>query len=852
LDHDDKILIFGGSSPPATNETWVYDLSDNQWEQKSPTSKPGTRAYPGMTNTRNDDKFVVFGDSNETWVYDLDAYSSPGTFTSAPNNTGGPTNFLNLTWSADLPTSTSISFQFKTGKTLASLLPKKYLGPDGSQSTFYNSSGTSIWTGHDGDVWMQYRAYFRSDANTSTPTLYDIMVSYNRIPDSPNLTTPANDTWVTDSRPTFNWTFRDADSAGQGAFRWQADADSLFSSIDYDSNNTPSAVESYRPATPMKDGSWYWRVSTQDCDGAWGNYSGGRMVKVDSGPPSPFTPGVLPSIWTNCTTPQVVFQTTDNGSGLDHYEVRVDSGPFSTQASPYTIPQQTEGVHVATVRAYDKIGFYRDENVTIYIDLKAPKAFAPYAVPGNWTNNTQPQVFFSTTDETSGMNHYELKIDNGEFGRQTSPYTLPPQVDGVHTVAVRAYDNATNSCEGIAKVYIDTVPPNSFTAVAAPHNWTCLKTPTISFNTTDNTSGIARYEVRVDNESFSVQTSPYILPPLGEGKHAVKVRAFDQAGNIAESIVNVYVDTEPPTQVSIALDGGAIYTENQTVSIDISATDLCSGVREMTFSDDGIQYSTWEPFKTQKSWTFPSAGKKLVYFKARDAAGNEACATAEIIYAPVARIVVTPSTVTVGLELKCQFTAKAYDSGNRELPDLPYVWTVPVGVGSIDSTGLFMAGKTPATGKVTAGFAHKSGMATVVVVQNKAPVVGSISQSSLKIGPDETLNISTSGSSDPDGDILQFLFDFGDGSTSEWINASSTSHSYSKQGKYDLKFKVRDDKDAESGWSPIKKVEVVKGGGGGTMPASSDYTVYLLLIIPIGAVAAGIGLYVMSRKKKVS
>ena len=49
---------------------------------------------------------------------------------------------------------------------------------------------------------------------------------------------------------------------------------------------------------------------------------------------------------------------------------------------------------------------------------------------------------FATSDETSGISHYELAINDGEFIRVTSPYQLEPQPDGEHIITVKAVDQA--------------------------------------------------------------------------------------------------------------------------------------------------------------------------------------------------------------------------------------------------------------------------------------------------------------------------------------------------------------------------------------------------------------------------
>ena len=63
---------------------------------------------------------------------------------------------------------------------------------------------------------------------------------------------------------------------------------------------------------------------------------------------------------------------------------------------------------------------------------------------------------------------------------------------------------------------------------------------------------------------------------------------------------------------------------------------------------------------------------------------------------------------------------------------------------------------------------------------NVAPVaVASASKTSATVN--EVLSFKSSDSSDPDGDAISFLWDFGDGQSSKVANPK---HSYGKQGQY--------------------------------------------------------------------
>ncbi|MGB2980926.1 MAG: kelch repeat-containing protein [Candidatus Zixiibacteriota bacterium] len=75
----DQVVLFGGFHPePGCNDdTWVYDLSDKTWTQQDPSSRPPARMYHDMAYIGGD-QVLLFGGLNsakeilaDTWIYDL-------------------------------------------------------------------------------------------------------------------------------------------------------------------------------------------------------------------------------------------------------------------------------------------------------------------------------------------------------------------------------------------------------------------------------------------------------------------------------------------------------------------------------------------------------------------------------------------------------------------------------------------------------------------------------------------------------------------------------------------------------------------------------------------------------------
>lgn len=133
----------------------------------------------------------------------------------------------------------------------------------------------------------------------------------------------------------------------------------------------------------------------------------------------------------------------------------ITNGVFTGQAT-----FSADGPGVINITVVDIAGNSTSASpINVIVDTTPPLPFDVVATPSGWTNDNQPVITFSTTDAGSGIDHYELAVDQGAFQTVTSPYQLPPQPDGVHTVTVKAFDRAGNVTAESGQIFIDTTPP---------------------------------------------------------------------------------------------------------------------------------------------------------------------------------------------------------------------------------------------------------------------------------------------------------------------------------------------------------------------------------------------------------
>ena len=93
------------------------------------------------------------------------------------------------------------------------------------------------------------------------------------------------------------------------------------------------------------------------------------------------------------------------------------------------------------------------------IDVDPPEEFKIDFFDEEETFNTKPKIFFGASDRLSGIDHYVLKIDDGdEFVLSASagakPFLLPKQPYGRVNLTIKAYDAAGNffSASGSIKI----------------------------------------------------------------------------------------------------------------------------------------------------------------------------------------------------------------------------------------------------------------------------------------------------------------------------------------------------------------------------------------------------------------
>lgn len=108
------------------------------------------------------------------------------------------------------------------------------------------------------------------------------------------------------------------------------------------------------------------------------------------------------------------------------------------------------------------------------IDKEPPLPFEIVVDDEGDPTNPQPLLYFETTDELSGMSHYEIKIGEEDFFRvaveETKPFRLPLLTPGIHQITIRAFDKAGNYIDGTVEVKVESITVPEITICPGTYN----------------------------------------------------------------------------------------------------------------------------------------------------------------------------------------------------------------------------------------------------------------------------------------------------------------------------------------------------------------------------------------------
>lgn len=172
---------------------------------------------------------------------------------------------------------------------------------------------------------------------------------------------------------------------------------------------------------------------------------------------------------------------------------------------------------------------------------------ATHPDPEKWYSNNDPIFNWELPDGVEAVSY--LITDKPTSNPGTVPDGLFDEAkfndiaDGVNYLHLRFRESGAWGPISHFKFQTDTEPPKEFSILVTDDN---TDEPKITFETTDELSGIDHYELKIDKKDWVVIDKalvgkPYSLIDQGYGKHQILVNAVDKAGNITTASTMVTI-----------------------------------------------------------------------------------------------------------------------------------------------------------------------------------------------------------------------------------------------------------------------------------------------------------------------
>ena len=331
----------------------------------------------------------------------------------------------------------------------------------------------------------------------------------------------------------------------------------------------------------------------------------------------------------NDNTPTFSWTGTDAGTGIVHYNISLDLGgliPVGSSSSYTPSTPLADGAHTFHLVASDGNGHARAYSVDFYVDTVAPNLESISPSAGGIVTTSDVTVTWTAFDlaiSPSGLDRTEVRLDSGQWMNEGlgSTHHFIDVPEGFHTVYVKSFDKAGNTVEKNTRFMVDFIPPTISISSPTNHSICSVNAVTVTWNGSDEGSGIDHYEASVDNGAPVSQgtATSMTLTGLMDGSHNINIMAFDRSGKVRVAYVNVTIDTVAPMLTVTAPTEGGLYFIPDT-NVTWTCMELGSGVASYDVKLDG---GDWQARGISAYATFTlGEGSHMITVRATDMAGN--------------------------------------------------------------------------------------------------------------------------------------------------------------------------------------------------------------------------------------
>ncbi|MFC2086235.1 OmpL47-type beta-barrel domain-containing protein [Bacteroidota bacterium] len=244
----------------------------------------------------------------------------------------------------------------------------------------------------------------------------------------------------------------------------------------------------------------------------------------------------------------------------------------------------------------------------IYVDGTAPKTslkygnVSPVKVGKNIYYGNDLVFKLISTDKNSGIYNTYFSIDSKDYKIYEEPIICNTEKE--YLIQYYTIDNVGNREQlGKYRFIVDKTSPETMLSIDGDlHENIVSQRSKIILKSTDNSSGVKKLLVKIDNGPLTVYKGPLNASFLKQGEHTLVYYAADHVGNKEEEkIYTFFVDKTPPILVEEVL-GNSFMNDNKEYSsgrskLKLTAVDNKAGVKAIYYSLNKGEYQKYEkPF----------------------------------------------------------------------------------------------------------------------------------------------------------------------------------------------------------------------------------------------------------------
>jgi hypothetical protein len=274
-----------------------------------------------------------------------------------------------------------------------------------------------------------------------------------------------------------------------------------------------------------------------------GNFSSTAQYTFDFTAPLFTTLSVDPVIFTN---PILLFTATD-GVAIDHYEVELNGGGYTTQTSPMALTVNPLVANTVSVKAFDTAGNVTTQSIQFY---PAVIITAPTTISNTTITDTTIRVVGANDILTVTAPGYTVNCPDLGSVDSDIECTITGGISATGTLTIQAEDASGPGPVSTQDYIIDTTDPTLF--VSSP-TLAAQATITNSFFVIEDDYGISAVTFSGAANTFSctptLPTSATQVVCTGDvtASGTLTIDATDTAGNTDSESRDYIIDAIPPT-----------------------------------------------------------------------------------------------------------------------------------------------------------------------------------------------------------------------------------------------------------------------------------------------------------------